>query len=179
MHAGVSGAYVHVGEHILVCAARLRVHACELRVCLQAQGRKCGSHRHGNADKHKYASKHHSLLALILLERHSINTHPGQGVPAGARGARVRFSPLLLSSSTTCVGFGTSWADVPAAPRGGCITEPHLIPLCDLEKAKCNQAANFSAQKAGGKAVPEPRQCLSPGRIPAASHVSARSRWKS
>lgn len=48
VHAGVSGAYVHIGEHILVCAARLRVHACELRVCLQAQGRKCGSHRHGN-----------------------------------------------------------------------------------------------------------------------------------
>lgn len=179
MHAGVSGAYVHVGEHTRVCAARLRVHACELRVCLQAQGREGGSHRHGNADKHKYASKHHSLLALILLERHSINTHPGQGVPAGARGARVRFSPLVLSSSTTCVGFGTPWADVPAAPRGVCITEPHLIPLCDLEKAEGNHAANFSAQKAGGKAVQKPRQCLSPRRIPAASCVSARSWWKS
>ena len=42
---------------------------------------------------------------------------------------------------------------------------PPFIPLCYLEKAKSNHAANISVQKA----VLKPRHCLSPGRIPAAS----------
>lgn len=150
-----------------------------------AQGREGGSHRHGNADKYKYASKRHSLLALRFSSsgRASKRTRGGgsqqaPGVPVcisrpscsapsfNLRG--VWLMPLQLPKGFTAPAR-VGWELGDGEGAGSPPTETPFIPPCNLEKAKCNHAAYFSAQKAGGKAVPKPRLCLSPGRIPAAS----------